>query len=110
MKKTMMLLTITLFVVAFGLALEENCSAESKEMGAGIAPYNGVTFFNWGSIPACGDTEGITTGNAGATARMFNGVTLFDLGQSASGRVACAGQSAVKVPSNNRPYNGITLF
>lgn len=109
MKKTVLLLTIFVFVLAFGSAFAEDSSAKNKEVSAGITPYNGITFFDLGPTPACEDA-GKTAGDANEAVHVFNGITFFDLGRpGAGGRIACADKSNVKV-SSSRPYNGITIF
>ncbi|OGW38564.1 MAG: hypothetical protein A2010_02005 [Nitrospirae bacterium GWD2_57_9] len=103
-KKKIVSATIAV-VFACGLAFGGEVSAAAKE-SSGTSAYNGITYFDMGKTPDCGNTE--TASNDGASKKPFNGITQFDQG-SAGSRVngACAGRSPVQ---SARLYNGITVF
>ncbi len=92
-------------VFACGLAFGGEVSAAAKD-SSGTSAYNGITYFDMGKTPECGNTQ--ATSNEVTSKKPFNGITYFDQGASGS-RVngSCVGGSNVQ---SARLYNGITVF
>lgn len=103
MNKKKIVFAAVVVVFASGLAFGGEMSAAAKER-SGASAYNGITYFDLGKAPDCGNTGSASN----ESKKQFNGITYFDRGPSGS-RVngSCAGGSGMQ---STRLYNGITVF